>query len=493
MKMRSSQFLGLAVGDKSIACVELAIAGDHREVRHAATFLLEEGALNASRTAATGQAFTAFLRKNGFAASRAVVGVPARWLLAVERDLPPVAEAAASAMLRLQAERLGVSETGEMVFDYAGHADTSAAKKVLLVGIPKNKLSAIDAVLDAAKIDILAVAPSSLTLACSDSDADASGHTIILSRQGAELVLCSHGTPRLLRHITTPTSGATGPVALGPLASELSRTLAMSGGNGNGAAGKSRGVVLWDGVGLSKDQFTDLSNRSGSTVNPGNAASMLRVSASTSNGSTASTTAAVAAGEYAPAIALALAGADRRKLPLDFKRSRLSPPKVKRISNTTLYGSIAGVLALAGLIWLYVSVSNLESEALDVNTKIKNLVGEVKTADASIATTNYGRAYFDKRTPVLDCLLEITRTLRPEDPLWANGFSIKSNGTITLSGRAANQEIVNEVVKRLLANKRFSKVSTGNMTMEPAKGREPASVTFNISFTYNPLVAPTKK
>ncbi|HYE19587.1 MAG TPA: PilN domain-containing protein [Tepidisphaeraceae bacterium] len=486
MKMRASSFLGLAVGERSIVCAEVgAGAGDRRDVRHAAAFPLPEGALTgpgaAARLAPTGQALAEFLKRHGFGANRAVVGVPARWLLAVERDLPPAAPDAASAMLRLQAERLAVSETGEMVFDYAGRPDANAARKVLLVGIPRQRVTAIEKLLDAAGIDVAAVVPSSLALA-----AEASGPVVVLGRTGAELVMSAHGTPRLLRHVSTPLGKDGGPPALGPLSSELARTVAMSGGaTGNGSA---RDLVLWDGVGLTKAQFGELAGRVGMPVTPGDAPSMLRVGTSTTNGAAAAM--AGGAGEFAPAISLALAGLDRKRLPMDFTRSRLAPPKVKRISTQALWGMIAGALLLTALVWLYWTGAQAESEAETVAATRKKIEGDVKTAKASIDTTNYGRGFFDRRTPVLDVLLEVTKTIQPQDPLWATGFTIRSTGTVTLSGRASRQDIVYTLQNRLLENKKFSKVSVSSINQEQSRGREAGATNFTITFTYNPLAGP---
>ncbi|MEZ0264355.1 MAG: hypothetical protein ACAI43_06485 [Phycisphaerae bacterium] len=490
MKMRASSFLGLAVGERSIVCAEVGIsAGDRRDVRHAAAFPLPDGALTApgaaARLASTGQALAEFLKRHGFSANRAVVGVPARWLLAVERDLPPAAPDAASAMLRLQAERLAVSETGEMVFDYAGRPDAAAARKVLLVGIPRQRLTALTKLLEAAGIDIAAVAPSALALACGP-DAEASGPVVVLGRTGAELVMCAHGTPRLLRHVSTPAGKDGGPPALGPLSSELARTVAMSGGaTVNGSA---KDLILWDGVGLTKAQFGELAGRVGMPVTPGDAPSMLRVGTSTTNGAAAAM--AGGAGEFAPAISLALAGLDRKRLPMDFTRSRLAPPKVKRVSTQALWGMIGGALLLAALVWLYWTGAQAESEAETVAATRKKMEADVKTARASIDTTNYGRGFYDRRTPVLDVLLEVTNTIQPQDPLWATGFTIRSTGTVTLSGRAARQEIVYTLQNRLLINKKFSKVSVSSINQEQSRGREPGATNFTITFTYNPLAGP---
>src|SRR5688572_23916517 len=127
---RSSSFLGIAFSDAGALVAE--VAGGGGNMRRTATFTFTPEA-NLDHPEAAGKALAAFLREHHFGASRAVVGVPARWLIAVEREIPPADEDLARATLRLQAERLAVAESGELVFDYAGKASTSAPTKVLLV------------------------------------------------------------------------------------------------------------------------------------------------------------------------------------------------------------------------------------------------------------------------------------------------------------------------------------------------------------------------
>src|SRR5439155_2127905 len=104
MMGRSSNLLGLAVSDRAITCAELSVTGERRSARRTAVFELP-AELSLEQPAAVGQALALFLRSNRFTASRAVIGLPARWLFAVEKELPPAGEAEARSALRLQAER----------------------------------------------------------------------------------------------------------------------------------------------------------------------------------------------------------------------------------------------------------------------------------------------------------------------------------------------------------------------------------------------------
>src|SRR5688500_1538278 len=110
-----SGFLGIAVGDRSIAVAEVAPsrgsgARDRWEVRRVAEFVPPAPDATGAATGAApvdaataGAALGRFLRENGFAGGRAVVGVPARWLVAREREVPPAGLEQAAEVLRMQA------------------------------------------------------------------------------------------------------------------------------------------------------------------------------------------------------------------------------------------------------------------------------------------------------------------------------------------------------------------------------------------------------
>src|SRR5258706_2501396 len=142
-------------------------------------------------------------------------------MIALEKEIPPSGEEQARAMLRLQAERLVVSESGEMVFDYAGRSDSTRANKVLLVGVKRQRLEQIEDLLDAAGISVVAITSAALTLAGGTGNIDKDVPMLLLGRQGAEMVWRHDGAPRMLRHVSVLAVNGHGPVTLNSLGSEL--------------------------------------------------------------------------------------------------------------------------------------------------------------------------------------------------------------------------------------------------------------------------------
>jgi hypothetical protein len=86
MKLISNtSFLGIAVGERSLAIAEVGEARGRWEVRRAAEYTFVGGGAAAQE----GGELRRFLKENEFTASRAVIGLPAKWLVAREKDVPP--------------------------------------------------------------------------------------------------------------------------------------------------------------------------------------------------------------------------------------------------------------------------------------------------------------------------------------------------------------------------------------------------------------------
>lgn len=488
----SSNYLGIALSDRAITCTEVSVRGDRRALRHAATLHLS-AEQSLERPKPLGEALSAFLRSNGFTASRAVVGVPARWLIALERDVPPAGQQQVRAMLRLQAERLAVSESGELVFDYAagarGVSAPSGTGKALLVGMLKKQLERVEQLIEAADLSLIAVTSTALTLASVSVAADgaqAGGDLpmMMLGRGGAEVVFQHAGSPRMLRHVSMMMGdgGALPPMA--PLGAELRRAVALA---PNGQAGaippKDREVLLFDGVGLSGPQRAELSDRLGVAVRSGDADRLLGVDLAVARAGRAGagSAASQAIEEYVPAVSLALAGARRQAIPVDFAHSRLATAPAPRVNRRAIWGGIIGLVAVGAMVALYVNVRQKEAELEDLNTQLSRMRDDVKDAQANIDRVNFGRGFFVTRPPMLDALRELSLSFREDETIWTTSFSLRETGAATLVGRAADQRTVLNVRDRLQQNPHFTDVKL--LDLHDAGGQSRDQV-FSLAFNY---------
>ena len=465
---RSSSFLGIALSDAGATCAEVA-GGDRHAMRRMSAFTFPAGA-NLDAPAAAGAALASFLRQNHFGASRAVVGVPARWLIAVERDVPPADEELSHAALRLQAERLAVAESGELVFDYAGETSTSTPTRVLLVAMRRERLERVEKMIDAAGLTLVAVTSTGLAMA---SAAGGGGGVLMLGRGGGEVVFGTAAAPRMLRHVAVMTNGH-GVPPLAPLGAELRRAVALARTNGDTS---NHALLLMDGLGLGPEQVAELSEKSGITV---------RADANTAPAGAATAVEAPPAmdppGRYAPAAALAAAGARTSALPIDFTHSRLAPVVKSRFGRGRVWAAVIGVLVIGGLLALYLLVRQRESQLAALTAELKNRQSQITTAKAAIDRLSYARGYFDTRPPMLDGLRELALAFRDDEKVWVNSFTLRENGKGQISGSAADQKTVLALLARLGASDRFTDVKMLDMRESDARSKE---VSFSISFGLN--------
>jgi hypothetical protein len=471
---RSSNFLGLAVTDRAIACAEVQVTGDRRTVRRMATFAFTPE-LSVDHPDATGQALAAFLRQKKFNASRAVVGLPARWLIALEKEVPPAPEEQARATLRLQAERLAVSESGELAFDFAGQTSTAVASKVLLVGVAKTRLAKVQQLIESAGMTIIAITSTGLALSAAIDQAEKDATMLVLSRNGAELIWRQAGSPRLLRHLAYSVNGDNS-ASINTLGAELRRSVTLSATNGT--TGR-REMLLLDGVGVPSDKIGELSQRLGLNVKSDDGTRMLGLVPidRTTDASDKPETPAY----FAPALSLALAGYRPDSVAVDFAHSRLAPPVEKRFGRKAIWGGVGGVVALILLTSLFVSVHQKRSTLAELNSQISQNKPAATTAQALLDRVKYSHGFFDQRPPMLDCLRDIAIAFGDDSNIWATSFKVPETGRGQIIGKATDQRYVTNLVEKLNKNKKFSDVRNLGMLESDNKTHD---VTFTISFAY---------
>ncbi|HEX3358373.1 MAG TPA: PilN domain-containing protein [Tepidisphaeraceae bacterium] len=471
---RPTNFLGLAFSEGGIACVEVGAAGDRRTVRHAATFAFTPE-VSLDKPEAAGQALTTFLREKRFTATRAVAGVPARWLMASEKDLPPANETQARAALMMQAERIG--DSSEILFDFAGKPSSMSPTRVLLVGVMRQKFDHVQRLLDAAGLSVAAITSTGLALAGNLRQAGDDAGLLLLFASGAEMITREAGGARSLRHVPVSANGH-GISAVGPLGAELRRAVATSGNS----SGTTREILLLDGVGLAPDQITELSTRTGMQVRGGDELKMLGLTPDAMAVAQTSSEDRRPIGFFAPAISLAMAGSKPESLPVDFSHSRLAVEKKRRLGRNAILGICAGVALIAGIIFLYTQVSNRQRDLDEVNSQLQDIKSRQQSAQMIVDRVNYMKGYFDSRPPTLEALRELTQLLHDDDKLWVTTFSIHDNGKGSLAGKAADQNIVLQVVDRLKKNKKFSEVKLSDVHEADSRTHE---WSFSLSFTFN--------
>jgi hypothetical protein len=460
--------LGLVVGERSIIAAEVSVARDRRAVKRTAEFLFPAGT-SLEKPDELGMALSQFLRQNQFSTSKAVIGVPARWLMARDKDLPPATAELAASTLRLQAERH--SSADDLVFDYAGEPDPRKPRKVLLAAMLRPQMEKLERMADAAGLRLMGI--TSATLALANAAVNGPGNSLLLTiaPDAMELAARHEGTPVLLRHLASSNASAAlknggAQDVASMIGSEIRRVVTLMPPNGEA----SRSITLWDSLGLTEGELPILQDRAGLAVESGGDLKSIGISSPSDQQAT----------RFAPAIALAMSGAQGR-LPLDFMHSRLATKKESRLGRRTVWGIILGVAAVALLTFLLIDQRNREADLAALDAHLKKIGPDIKAAENLTEKVSYGRGWYETRPPVLECLREITRAFRDDEPIWVSNFTLRDNNKGTLKGRAADRRYINDLQERLQTNKNFSDVRLQEFREVGGSSRE---ISFSLNFVF---------
>lgn len=467
--------LGIAISDRDLVIAQ--VAGRRGRLQTYTRWEIPAG-LPLSQPKALGERLAAVLKEKGFTAGRVVLGVPARWLIAESRELPPVGREQALSLLRLAAERLGAGDDAGIVFDVAGDLSSNKATSGLLVGIASGRLAQLRALCEAAGLDLVGVTATGLAL--SQTFRHDTGDVLVLfGGHGTELVRRNAGQAVGLRHLNgVPT---TGQGVLPALTSELARALTL----GGASAHTGQSVVLIGDSSLDEAQFEALSERLGRQVR--STTPLEALSEVSAVGSLNGEARDVVAERIWPAIALAGLGAGSNRLPVNFLQPKLALPKESRISRPMVLGVLAGVAVLTALVWLVMSVRAAEQEATFLETDLEARQADIEAAQATIDQVRVGRTYFENRPSVLDALADLSRRFPEEGSIWASTFTMRPGGKGQLTGRASDQRVVLSVRDALMADPAFEAINLIDAREAAGRGGQ---VSFSLSFTYVPQAQP---
>lgn len=482
----TSNVLGIALTDRVIGVAQV---DGSRIVQRTAAFPIPPD-LSFDKPQELGEALSSFLKREGFVGSHAIVGVPARWVLAVEKDVPPAGREQFKSMLRMQAERLPLADNGELVFDYAGEHDYTQQGRVLLVAMLKRQLDKVMQAMEAAGLTVNAVTATSLALASASAELAKGGGDfpmVVLGRQGAEVVWQRKGSARMLRHFSVSVTNGHDTPAIGALGTELRRAVTL-GPAGGASANGDRELVLWDAVGLDDSQIAELSEKVGIKVRAEDGLEML-------GAKTASLI--VPSGDNAPRrfaspVALAIAGSRRSLLPLNFTKSRLAAPKKRVVGRKSILTGVVVTLAIIGIAALFIDKHLKEGQLAEVKDQQAARAPETRAAQAIKDKVDYSGLFFNQRGPILECLRELTLMYRDNDDMWTTGVTFREDrdnkeiGRVDgiIDGKAGNSVIVYALGDRLTANPRFSSVVVSKLGTAGARGGQQAMSTFTITFTF---------
>ena len=489
---RYKKVLGIAVGERSLMIAEIATGVSRPSVSRLAEMPFPD-TTTAADPARIGASLAEFLRTQLIAARAAVIGLPARWIVAQPKDVPVVDELTLSNILRLQAEAEFSTELKDLVYDYAGgmHSDSGGAQSeaapsnngetstqsILLTATPRRYLDFANTIASAAKLNLLGVTASALALGeMSAGSGRADSLVLATGSVGGEMTAQRGITPAAIRHLRAASPE-------GPFVSELRRIVSTM------PAASRREMLLWDDTGIN---IRTMSEQIGVPVRSGDLP-MLGVDTdlASSNGQ---------GRKFAAAVALALAGLSSEPLAVDFAHSRLAPPK-ERLVPLWIIGAAAAVLLLAGgIFWAFHSLSVAQAEVDSMQAQVDRTKPQVADATAFVDKVSFAQAWHGGDPRYLAAVRDLTEAMGDDPDTYATGLTLREAPRSTnpnsvtstavktpdinllsglLSGRTTDQEHVQTLLDKMRKNKAFSEPKLGGSDIGRAR-----EVNFTITFSY---------
>ncbi len=460
---RYNKILGLSLGEQSLLAAEVQ-SGDKPAIKRMAEFVYPAGA-SLNEPAALGKALALFLQAKQFSAKHAVVGLPAKWMVAKPKEVPATDAATLADILRLQVEGEFSSELKELVYDFAGEGGAS----VMLVATQRKHVDNAAAMCEAAGVLAVAVTPSAVALGSATSRGIAKNAMVLgIGKDGSEFTAQHGPTPVALRQLRGASTG------------ELRRAIAAVPSNGSPAE-----LVLWDSGAMDS---AALVRGLGFTVRNGELSSLgVDASVTPDTGQ---------ARRFAPAVAVALEAMDDRTLAIDFLHSRLATPKKAIIPKWAMYTAGALLLAILISVWAYNDLQSKQNQLSTDKAKLAQMKPQIDSADAFVSKVSFARGWQSTDPRYVACVKDITTALPKDEATYATSLLVRELTTIakggkvvntghlagTMYGKTTDQQHVLGVIDGLKQNTAFSDVKPGG-TQDGGRGRE---VSFSITFVYRP-------
>jgi hypothetical protein len=484
MAGRSRKALGISVGARSVVVAETHIGGGRREVRRCAEYVFADGQ-SWDDPVALGRAFAHFLRHEKFSARQTVFGLPADWLMAREKTVPPSSVEALAGILQLQAERDFATDSKDLALDYAGEPDAAKGRTVLMVATLQRRLGQITEAAESAGLRVAAVTSSAMVLSDAARTTDGRGLTLSLKAGGAELTVQTGDQFQLLRHLPVaepPADNGAAAAWVASLASEVRRAISAL---PEGGEASQPYLMVWDGTDHGPEAVESLGANLGISTCVGDARSVLGFT-SLPDGSQKY------GARLGQAAALSLAGVDPRRLPIDFLHSRLAVKRKSVFGPRVIAATVVGLAFLGASAYLGSDWYFGQREISEMKARLADMKGDISAAKDLVTKYNNIRPWYDKRPAILGCMNEIWAAFPRRGGIWATNLTINEPNAATptetgfqglLQGKAQDERIVQETMDTLMRSHNFKNV-TRLYIREAARGSR--EVAFALRFGYSP-------
>ena len=468
MALQHGKVLGLAMEDRAILAAEVSVSGQGATLLRTAEFAIPEDT-PLEQPQLLGHALGAFLRKEGFSARAAVIGVPARWLLATERIFPVAESAALANMVRLDAERRFATDMDHLVLDYAEGGVTDQGIRLLVTAVAREKVEQMQAMSQAAALKLKSLVPTAMAFASGSATKDPSRLTLLFRPNHVEVVTESQGRFTGVKHLPIAALADGGKQALSEALLRLAALMPES----EADAPPSR-IVVWNGAGLPEEDLKTLGEPFGRKAEVTDGLMGLGLVGAGSGAQADSE-------RFAGAAALALAGERGEGSPMDFLHSRLSPRRKARNGRTLAWGVAIAATVLLAVFAYVLDWHYAERELRGLQERLDEMGPTIEVAERMVDRTKLARGWTDQRPRFLEPVRELALLFPPEAQIWVTSLAMREEMRVVITGKSVDERNVLQLMDRIRSSAEFDGVKLVYMRQSSSSDRE---VAFSMTFDF---------
>lgn len=468
--LKPKKFIGLAIEDNAILAADVRRDKGRFQVSHVKTFVFPEG-LSFKNPEGLGKALGQFLQENGFSAKKALIGIPAKWLMIREKVVPAATEESIAGILKIYAEREFSLSPEELALDYAGIAGDEGSSRIFLSAMLKGNLDRAILAVRWAGLDVLSVTVSSAVVfsRMRNLTFPPAPQFFLYLREGFAEFLARDGDVTVdVKHIGKDLKKETP-----SFITELRRII--SGYSNNFLKEGSGQVLVWNASsGAVRGELKALAEAMPANIKVVDGNSQPFVDKLGIQG--------LEDGDafIAPVM---FAGAYNRPngYYIDFLNSRmnLKGSVIKR--NQVLWASTAAVCVLVLLSVAFFMWKTGKRDVSELREGLDGMKWEIAAAKEVIQKVNMAAGWYSERPEILDCIKALTMAFPEEGTIWITNLALTEEMNGVMSGRASDEKSVIDILDKLKGNELFYDVQMISLQDNSSHSQE---VSFSMNFSY---------
>lgn len=470
---RSRKILGIALEEDQILLSELhCISLRYRIIRTETFFLSPE--TDYREPDRLGTTLHQFLREHLFSAKEVVVGLPAKWLLVKENEVPCVQAESLSQIARLMAEREFSLDMNDLVLDYTSSDNSNSNRHLVVMATLRSRIDPILAALRTAGLKVISVTPSSPALPFPETQSPSvSNYGLYLRPKYAEFLVRNGTGFRSVKHISYHhADGQDSGEVPTSLIQQLTNYFSMWPGKSD--SDPKDILVVWDVKGRTEEFREALPQQLQRPFNISCGLEVLnRENWEGQNGPKDE--------QYAVSTSLAILGLQSKPAFIDFLNSKICFEKKTSRKKTFWWSLGIAAALLAAVFFLIGSWHQDKQEILTLTNTLEEMKEDIESAESLELKVTSAQGWYSGRPKILDCLRELTLSFPEAGTIWVTSLALREDMRGIITGKSLDETGVLEVMDELKANSVFSNVQ---MLYLRDTGRSSREVAFAIDFIY---------